>query len=39
MGYVAIKGGGRAITGAEAAVEALRAAEGEAGTPLSLDSH
>jgi alpha-D-ribose 1-methylphosphonate 5-triphosphate synthase subunit PhnI len=36
MGYVAIKGGGRAIAGAEAAVEALRCAEGEAGTPLTL---
>ena len=38
MGYVAIKGGGRAIAGAEAAVEALRCAEGEQGTPLSLSS-
>ncbi len=36
MGYVAIKGGGRAIAGAEAAVEALRCAEGPAGTPLTL---
>lgn len=38
MGYVAIKGGGRAIQGAEAAVEALRTAEGAAGTPLSLST-
>jgi len=38
MGYVAIKGGGRAIAGAEAAVEALRCAEGEKGTPLSLSA-
>lgn len=36
MGYVAIKGGGQAIRGAEAATEALRAAEGEQGTPLAL---
>ncbi|MBA3996260.1 MAG: carbon-phosphorus lyase complex subunit PhnI [Burkholderiaceae bacterium] len=36
MGYVAIKGGGRAIRGAEATLEALRTAEGEAGAPLSL---
>mgnify|MGYP001375521854 CR=1 FL=1 len=38
MGYVAIKGGGKAIDGASAAVEALRGAEGEAGTPLSLSA-
>lgn len=38
MGYVAIKGGGRAIRGAEAALEALRTAEGAAGTPLSLST-
>ncbi|AVZ79863.1 carbon-phosphorus lyase [Zoogloeaceae bacteirum Par-f-2] len=38
MGYVAIKGGGRAIAGAEAAVEALRCAEGEQGTPLTLSA-
>ncbi len=38
MGYVAIKGGGRAIAGAEAAVEALRCAEGPAGTPLTLSA-
>lgn len=38
MGYVAIKGGGQAIRGAEASVEAMRAAEGESGTPLSLST-
>lgn len=38
MGYVAIKGGGLAIHGAEATVEALRAAEGERGTPLTLSA-
>ncbi|MDD5027932.1 MAG: carbon-phosphorus lyase complex subunit PhnI [Rhodoferax sp.] len=38
MGYVAIKGGGRAIEGSHAAVEALRTVEGEAGTPLSLST-
>ncbi|MCL2655885.1 MAG: carbon-phosphorus lyase complex subunit PhnI [Betaproteobacteria bacterium] len=36
MGYVAIKGGGRAIRGAEQALEALRTAEGEGGQPLAL---
>lgn len=36
MGYVAIKGGGRAIEGAAGAAEALRAAEGEDGQPLTL---
>lgn len=36
MGYVAIKGGGRAIAAAEAAVDALRCAEGGQGTPLTL---
>ncbi|WP_275096168.1 carbon-phosphorus lyase complex subunit PhnI [Sedimenticola hydrogenitrophicus] len=36
MGYVAIKGGGRAIEGAAGAAEALRAAEGEDGRPLTL---
>ncbi|MDX3904894.1 MAG: carbon-phosphorus lyase complex subunit PhnI [Pigmentiphaga sp.] len=36
MGYVAIKGGGEAIRGAEAALEALRTAEGESGVPLAL---
>ena len=38
MGYVAIKGGGRAITGAAGAVEALRTAQGEGGQPLSLSA-
>ncbi|MGL1832289.1 carbon-phosphorus lyase complex subunit PhnI [Rhodocyclaceae bacterium SMB388] len=38
MGYVAIKGGGKAIAGAEAALEALRCAEGAQGTPLALDA-
>jgi len=38
MGYVAIKGGGRAIAGAAAAVEALRAAEGAQGAPLPLSA-
>ncbi|MHB1123855.1 MAG: carbon-phosphorus lyase complex subunit PhnI [Ramlibacter sp.] len=38
MGYVAIKGGGRAIEGSHAAVEALRTAEGDAGSPLSLSA-
>ncbi|MDP2780143.1 carbon-phosphorus lyase complex subunit PhnI [Devosia sp.] len=38
MGYVAIKGGGRAIQGADAALDALRTREGEQGTPLSLDT-
>lgn len=36
MGYVAIKGGGQAIQGAEAVLEALRAAEGEHGAPLTI---
>lgn len=36
MGYVAIKGGGRAIRGAEQALDALRTAEGEQGQPLTL---
>jgi alpha-D-ribose 1-methylphosphonate 5-triphosphate synthase subunit PhnI len=38
MGYVAIKGGGRAIEGSHAAVEAMRTAEGDAGVPLSLST-
>jgi len=38
MGYVAIKGGGQAIHGAERAVETLRTAEGKHGTPLSLQA-
>ncbi len=36
MGYVAIKGGGRAIAGAEQALDALRCAEGAAGLSLPL---
>ena len=38
MGYVAIKGGGRAIEGSHAAAEALRTAEGDAGSPLTLST-
>lgn len=38
MGYVAIKGGGRAIDGAANALEALRTAEGEDGQPLTLEA-
>lgn len=38
MGYVAIKGGAQAIEGAAAAVESLRGAEGEHGTPLALSA-
>jgi alpha-D-ribose 1-methylphosphonate 5-triphosphate synthase subunit PhnI len=38
MGYVAIKGGGRAIEGTHAAAEALRTAEGDAGSPLTLST-
>jgi len=38
MGYVAIKGGGVAIKGSLEALEALRAAEGERGVPLSLSA-
>lgn len=38
MSYVAIKGGGQAIAGAQDAVEILRTAQGEQGTPLSLAS-
>ncbi len=38
MGYVAIKGGGRAIEGSHAAADALRTAEGDAGTPLTLST-
>lgn len=38
MGYVAIKGGGRAIEGSHAAVEALRTAQGDTGTPLPLSA-
>jgi alpha-D-ribose 1-methylphosphonate 5-triphosphate synthase subunit PhnI len=38
MGYVAIKGGGRAIEGAQAAMEALRTAEGADGMPIGLSA-
>ncbi|MEW5972491.1 MAG: carbon-phosphorus lyase complex subunit PhnI [Pseudomonadota bacterium] len=38
MGYVAIKGGGQAIAGAEDVLESLRTAEGAAGTPLALSA-
>jgi alpha-D-ribose 1-methylphosphonate 5-triphosphate synthase subunit PhnI len=38
MGYVAIKGGGRAIAGAADALEYLRTRQGEAARPLDLDS-
>ena len=38
MGYVAIKGGGQAIRGAEDVLETLRASEGAAGVPLSIDT-
>ena len=37
MGYVAIKGGGKAIAGAEALLDYLRTEQGEAGLPL--DTH
>ena len=38
MGYVAIKGGGQAIAGADQVLEALRCAEGEAGESLALSA-
>lgn len=38
MGYVAIKGGGRAIEGTAQVVEALRTGEQESGTPLTLSA-
>lgn len=38
MGYVAIKGGGRAIRAAESVVEALRTSEGERGQALNLSA-
>ncbi len=38
MGYVAIQGGARAIGAASDALEALRAAEGDAGVPLTLST-
>ena len=38
MSYVAIKGGGKAIAGAEVLLDYLRCEQGEAGTPLDLDT-
>jgi alpha-D-ribose 1-methylphosphonate 5-triphosphate synthase subunit PhnI len=38
MGYVAIKGGGQAIRGAEEVLESLRTSEGRQGTPLTIDT-
>lgn len=38
MGYVAIKGGGQAIAGAEKLLEFIRTRQGEAGDPLDLDT-
>ncbi|MDO9168133.1 MAG: carbon-phosphorus lyase complex subunit PhnI [Methylobacter sp.] len=38
MGYVAIKGGGRAIDGAADALELLRTRQGESGQPLDLET-
>ena len=38
MGYVAIKGGGRAIAGAAEALDHLRARQGEASAPLELSA-
>ncbi|MBE0468601.1 MAG: carbon-phosphorus lyase complex subunit PhnI [Methyloprofundus sp.] len=38
MGYVAIKGGGRAIDGAADALEYLRARQGDEGQPLNSDT-
>ncbi len=38
MGYVAVKGGGTAIEGAEASMEALRTSEGASGDPISLSA-
>ncbi|MFU8847902.1 MAG: carbon-phosphorus lyase complex subunit PhnI [Opitutales bacterium] len=38
MGYVAIKGGGQSIDGSLKALEALRAAESESGSPLELSA-
>jgi alpha-D-ribose 1-methylphosphonate 5-triphosphate synthase subunit PhnI len=38
MGYVAIKGGGRAIAGAAGALEYLRTRQGASAQPLDLDS-
>lgn len=36
MGYVAIKGGGQAISGAENLLEFIRTSQGESGTPLDM---
>lgn len=38
MGYVAIKGGGQAIRGAEDVLEVLRTAEADAGAPLTINT-
>lgn len=38
MSYVAIKGGGKAIAGAEALLEYLRCEQGETGLPLDTDT-
>ncbi len=38
MGYVAIKGGGRAIDGAADALELLRTRQGESGQPLDIET-
>ncbi len=38
MGYVAIRGGGNAIRGAEAALEAMRTAQADTAEPLTLDT-
>lgn len=38
MGYVAIKGGGRAIAGAAEVLEFMRTRQGAAGQPLDLDT-
>lgn len=38
MGYVAIKGGGVAIKGAEDALDYLRCEQGESGTPLDMET-
>jgi len=38
MGYVAIKGGGRAIAGTKDVFDSLRTRQGEAGTPLATDT-
>ena len=37
MGYVAIKGGGLAIKGAEDTLDYLRCEQGDSGTPLDMD--